>query len=73
MSERRERRFAMDLRSGRILDGTPEPAVEEIPEEEWPPIGEIEPITGAPPSTSRMPDAGVRCRVLAVVMTRPAR
>jgi hypothetical protein len=33
MSERRERRFTMDLRSGRILDGTPDAAVEEIPEE----------------------------------------
>jgi hypothetical protein len=46
MSDRRERRFTLDLRSGRILDGTPEPAVEEIPDEEWRPIGEIDPATG---------------------------
>ncbi|HEX3326694.1 MAG TPA: hypothetical protein VHV50_06840 [Actinomycetota bacterium] len=46
MSERRERRFTMDLRRGRILDGTPEPLVEKIPDEEWRPIGEIDPIAG---------------------------
>jgi hypothetical protein len=44
MSERRERRFTMDLRSGRVLDGTPEPQVEEIPDEEWRLLGEIDPI-----------------------------
>ncbi len=36
----------MDLRSGRILDGTPEPPVEELPDEEWRPIGELDPVTG---------------------------
>jgi hypothetical protein len=46
MSERREHRFTMDVRSGRILDGTPEPAVEDLPDEEWRPLGEIDPITG---------------------------
>jgi hypothetical protein len=46
MSDRRERRFTLDLRSGRIVDGSPEPAVEEIPDEDWRPIGEIDPITG---------------------------
>ena len=46
MSERRERRFTMDLRSGRILDGTPEPEVEDISDEDWRPIGEIDPVTG---------------------------
>ena len=46
MSERRERRFRMDLRTGRILDGTPEPPVEEIPDEEWRPIGTIDRETG---------------------------
>jgi hypothetical protein len=62
MSEHRERRFTMDLRSGRILDGTPEPPVEKIPDEEWRPIGEIDPVTGGASSTSRRPAAGVRCR-----------
>jgi hypothetical protein len=52
MSERREHRFTMDLRSGRILDGTPESPVEEIPDEEWRPIGEIDPMTGTPSSTA---------------------
>ena len=37
--ERRERHFRIDLRTGGILDGTPEPPVEEIPNEEWRPIG----------------------------------
>jgi hypothetical protein len=46
MSDRRERRFTLDLRSGRILDGSPEPAVREIPDEEWHPIGEIDAVTG---------------------------
>ena len=46
MSERREHRFTMDLRSGRILDGTPDHPVEVIPDEEWRPIGEIDPATG---------------------------
>jgi hypothetical protein len=46
MSERRERQFTLDLRSGRILDGTPEPPVEEIPDEEWRPIGAIDPANG---------------------------
>jgi hypothetical protein len=46
MSDRREHRLQMDLRSGRILDGTSEP--EEIPEENWHwrPLGEIDPATG---------------------------
>jgi hypothetical protein len=44
--ERRERQFTLDLRSGRILDGTPEPPVEEIPDEDWRPLGEIDPTTG---------------------------
>jgi hypothetical protein len=46
MSERRERRFTLDTRTGRILDGTPEPPVEEVPDEEWRPIGELDPVTG---------------------------
>jgi hypothetical protein len=46
MSEYRKRWFTMDLRSGRILDGTTEPPLEEIPEEDWRPIGEIDPVTG---------------------------
>ena len=46
MSERRERRFTMDRRSGHILDGTPEPPVEEIPDERWRLLGEIDPVTG---------------------------
>jgi hypothetical protein len=46
MSERREHRFTMDLRSGRILGGTPEPAVEDLPDEDWRPLGEIDPATG---------------------------
>jgi hypothetical protein len=41
MSERRERRFTMNLRSGRILGGTPEPAVEEIPDVDWRPTEEF--------------------------------
>jgi hypothetical protein len=45
MSDRRERRFTMDLRSGRILDGTPEPPLEDIPDELWRPVGEIDPAT----------------------------
>jgi hypothetical protein len=45
MNEYRERRWTMDLRSGRILDGSPEPAVEDIPEQEWRPLGEIDPAT----------------------------
>jgi hypothetical protein len=44
--ERRERRFTLHLRSGRILDDSPEPAVREIPDEDWRPIGEIDPATG---------------------------
>jgi hypothetical protein len=43
--ERREHRFTKD-RGGHILDGTPEPAVEELPDEEWRPLGEIDPATG---------------------------
>lgn len=46
--DRRERHFRMDLRTGRVLNGTPEPPVEEIPDEEWRPIGEIDPMTGPP-------------------------
>lgn len=45
-SEPREHRFTMDLRSGCILDGTPKAPVDEIPDEDWRPIGEIDPITG---------------------------
>jgi hypothetical protein len=44
--ERRERHFRMDLRTGRILDGTPEPPVEELPDERWRYLGEIDPATG---------------------------
>jgi hypothetical protein len=46
VTERRERRFTLDLPSGRILDGTPESPVDKISDEEWRPIGEIDPITG---------------------------
>jgi hypothetical protein len=45
-TERREHRFRMDLRTGRILDGTPEPPVEDLPDEDWRPSGEIDPVTG---------------------------
>jgi hypothetical protein len=45
-TERREHRFTMDTRTGRILDGTPESPVEDLPDEEWRPIGEIDPLTG---------------------------
>jgi hypothetical protein len=46
MSDRRERRFTLDLPSGRILDGSPEPPVREIPDEEWRPIGRLDSPTG---------------------------
>jgi hypothetical protein len=45
MIEPRERQFRMDLQTG-ILDGSPEPPVKEIPDEDWRPIGEIDPATG---------------------------
>jgi hypothetical protein len=45
-SEPSNHRFTLDLRTGRILDGTHEPPVEDIPDEDWRPIGEIEPVTG---------------------------
>lgn len=44
--ERRERHFRMDLRTGRVLNGAPEPPVEEVPDEVWRPLGEIDPATG---------------------------
>jgi hypothetical protein len=46
ISDRREHRFSMDLRSVRILDGTSEPAVEDLPDEDWRPIGEVDTVTG---------------------------
>ena len=45
MSDRRERRFRMDLRSGRIVD-LDAPIEEAGDEERWRPIGEIDPVTG---------------------------
>jgi hypothetical protein len=43
--ERRERRFRIDLSSGRIVD-LDAPPVDEDDEEDWRPIGEIDPVTG---------------------------
>jgi hypothetical protein len=43
VSDHREQRFTLDLRSGRILDATPEPPAEDLPEEEvWIPLGELD-------------------------------
>jgi hypothetical protein len=44
--DRRERRFMMDLRTGRIV-GLDAPAVDEADDDDrWRPIGEIDPTTG---------------------------
>jgi hypothetical protein len=48
-SEPPERRFTLDLRSGQIWPAgprRPEPPVEDIPDEEWTEIGELNRVTG---------------------------
>jgi hypothetical protein len=64
--ERRERHFRIDLRTGRILDDTPEPPVEEIPEDEWRPLGTID-QTGGPRRLLASPPLASVVGVLAMV------